>query len=75
VRMQQQNDQVQAATLDVNEKLRDAEARLREIGAKTIGLPTIKERVEMLGGDIHIESGLGRGTRVTLELPSTQPEA
>ena len=29
--MQQQSDQVQAAMLDVNEKLRDAEARLREM--------------------------------------------
>jgi chromosome segregation ATPase len=50
VRMQQQNDQVQAATLDVNEKLRDAEARLREMGAKTIGLPTMQEQLRQLSG-------------------------
>lgn len=50
VRMQQQNDQVQAATLDVNEKLRDAETRLREIGAKTIGLPTMQEQLRQLSG-------------------------
>ena len=48
--MQQQNDQVQAATLDVNEKLRDAEARLREIGAKTIGLPAMQEQLRQLSG-------------------------
>jgi chromosome segregation ATPase len=50
VRMQQQNDQVQAATLDVNEKLRDAEARLREIMAKTIGLPTMQDQLRQLSG-------------------------
>jgi two-component system sensor histidine kinase DegS len=53
---------------DVEEALSGAGSR------KTIGLPTIKERVEMLGGDLHIESSLGRGTRVTLELPPTLPE-
>lgn len=50
VRMQQQNDQVQAATLDVNEKLRDAEARLREISAKTVGLPTMQDQLRQLSG-------------------------
>ena len=50
VRMQQQNDQVQAATLDVNEKLRDAETRLREIIAKTVGLPTMQDQLRQLSG-------------------------
>ncbi len=50
VRMQQQNDQTQAATLDVNEKLRDAEARLREVAAKTLGLPTMHEQLRQLSG-------------------------
>ena len=50
VRMQQQNDQVQAATLDVNEKLRDAETRLREISAKTVGLPTMQDQLRQLSG-------------------------
>ncbi len=50
VRMQQQNDQVQAATLDVNEKLGDAEARLREISTKTVGLPTMQDQLRQLSG-------------------------
>ena len=50
VRMQQQNDQVQAATLDVNEKLRDAETRLREIGVKTVGLPIMQDQLRQLSG-------------------------
>ncbi len=34
-----------------------------------LGLATIRERVEMLGGQIHFDSGLGRGTKVSFELP------
>lgn len=36
---------------------------------KTMGLTTIIEQVEMLGGEIHFDSSLGRGTRVDLNLP------
>ncbi len=49
-RMTQQGDQIQAAILDINEKLRDAEGRLRELGAKTIGLPTIQEQMRQVSG-------------------------
>ena len=38
---------------------------------KTLGIRTIIERVEMLGGEVHFESGLGRGTRVNLKIPAT----
>jgi two-component system sensor histidine kinase DegS len=54
---------------DVDEALASAASR------KTIGLSTMKERVEMLTGEIRIESGIGRGTRVTVDLPATSPEA
>jgi len=37
--------------------------------ADQLGLATIRERVEMLGGQIHFDSGLGRGTKVSFELP------
>jgi two-component system sensor histidine kinase DegS len=36
-----------------------------------LGLPTIQERAEMLGGRVQIESRIGRGTRVRIELPAT----
>jgi two-component system sensor histidine kinase DegS len=36
---------------------------------KTIGLPTQKERIEMLGGKLTIDSSAGRGTKVTIEMP------
>lgn len=49
-RLQQQNDQLQAAILDINEKLRDADARLREVAGKTIGLPTMQEQFRQVSG-------------------------
>jgi len=36
---------------------------------KTMGLITIIEQVEMLGGKIEFDSGIGRGTRAQLTLP------
>jgi len=36
---------------------------------KTMGLMTIIEQVEMLGGEIHFESSVGRGTKAELSLP------
>lgn len=37
---------------------------------KAIGLVAQRERVEMLGGQLQVESSTGRGTRVTVELPT-----
>ncbi len=38
-------------------------------GQKHIGLSTLKEKVELLGGHLEIESTPGQGTRATVELP------
>ncbi len=37
--------------------------------AERLGLVTMRERIEMLGGEIHFDSELGRGMRVTFDLP------
>jgi two-component system sensor histidine kinase DegS len=37
--------------------------------AELLGLATMRERVEMLGGQIYFDSGLGRGTKVSFDLP------
>jgi len=37
---------------------------------KTLGLPTQRERVEMLGGKMIVESSMGRGTKVMVEMPA-----
>jgi chromosome segregation ATPase len=49
-RMQQQGDQIQAAMVDVNEKLRENEGKLREVSARTLGLPVMQDQVRQLGG-------------------------
>lgn len=35
----------------------------------TIGLTSLRERIEMLGGEIHIQSSLGQGARVQFTIP------
>ncbi len=49
---------------DVEETLAAAKER------KSVGLITIQERTEMLGGEIEIDSSVGRGTKVRLEVPA-----
>jgi chromosome segregation ATPase len=49
-RLNQQNDQMAAAMLDVNEKLRDAEGKLREMTARTIGLPVMQDQMRHVAG-------------------------
>lgn len=49
-RLQQQGEQSHAALLDVNEKLRDSEGRLRELSSKTMGLPVMQDQVRQLAG-------------------------
>ncbi|WP_376788384.1 sensor histidine kinase [Thermoflexus sp.] len=50
---------------DVEEALANAPRR------KTIGLTSIRQWVEMLGGQLSITSAPGKGTRVTVFLPSS----
>ncbi len=49
-RIQQQGDQLQAAMLDLNEKHRDGEGRLREVTSRTMGLPVMQDQVRQLTG-------------------------
>jgi two-component system sensor histidine kinase DegS len=46
-----------------------AEAMAAARQRKTMGLTTIIEQVEMLGGQIEFDSAIGRGTKVQLKLP------
>lgn len=48
---------------DVEQTLASAQER------RTLGLATIQRRLEMLGGDIKLESSLGRGTKVAIQIP------
>jgi two-component system sensor histidine kinase DegS len=46
----------------------DALASARQ--RKTLGIAAMQEQVEMLGGQINFESGIGRGTKIKLEIPA-----
>ncbi len=39
-----------------------------------VGLKLIRERVEMLGGYIDIESGVGQGSKVSFQVPCIEPD-
>jgi len=41
---------------------------------KTIGLPTLKERIELLGGELQIDSQVGHGTQAVMDVPAIPPE-
>ncbi len=42
-------------------------------GKKRLGLLSMRERAEMMGGHFQIESAQGRGTTVTVEIPTPKP--
>ncbi|MBA4379570.1 MAG: hypothetical protein C0393_02590, partial [Anaerolinea sp.] len=44
-------------------------ANVGERGAKQLGLLGMRERAELLGGCLTIESGKGKGTSVFVEIP------
>ncbi|MEM7331460.1 MAG: sensor histidine kinase [Chloroflexota bacterium] len=37
--------------------------------AKTIGLSTLRERIQMLGGELNIQSSIGQGSRIEFSIP------
>ncbi len=41
---------------------------------RTIGLATLRERTEMLGGELNIQSSIGQGTRVEFTIPVSVEE-
>ncbi|KAA3662682.1 MAG: sensor histidine kinase [Chloroflexi bacterium] len=38
-------------------------------GTRTIGLSTLRERIQMLGGDLNIQSSIGQGARIEFSIP------
>ncbi|GMQ78642.1 MAG: sensor histidine kinase [Anaerolineae bacterium] len=61
-------DRVTAAVKDNGSGFNVDEA-LADSAKQTVGLPSLKERVEMLGGELSFESRLGIGTRVQITIP------
>jgi two-component system sensor histidine kinase DegS len=38
-------------------------------GSRTIGLSTLRERIQMLGGELNIQSNIGQGARIEFSIP------
>jgi signal transduction histidine kinase len=54
-----------------NGKSFQAEKMLKEKNPKRLGLIGMRERLEMIGGTLAIESSPGKGTLVRAEIPFT----
>ena len=65
---------VSLAIID-NGKGFDAEARAHRDARGGVGLLSVKERVELTGGTVNIESAVGRGTRLYVVIPLTGDES
>lgn len=64
---------VSLAIID-NGKGFDTGARPRGDARRGVGLLSVKERVELAGGTVNIESAVGRGTRLYVVIPLTGDE-
>lgn len=67
-----QNDTVIATVEDDGSGFDVGEVQSPSQQRRGLGLPTIQERAEMLGGTLQIESRLGRGSKARIEIPSGQ---
>jgi two-component system sensor histidine kinase DegS len=65
-----QPDKIVATVEDDGSGFDVAEALASARQRRTLGITTMQEQVEMLGGRISFESSIGRGTRVTVEIPA-----
>ena len=63
---------VSVSTYDVPVKGFDLEKRTREIDSeKRMGLRSLQERTNLLGGSMIVKSQLGQGTKILIKLPQT----
>ena len=63
------NDKVIASIEDDGVGFDVAEAMAASQQHKTLGLSTMQERIEMLGGEMQIDSAPDKGTRIDFWLP------
>jgi signal transduction histidine kinase len=40
---------------------------------KSLGLKTLRERLELVGGSMEVDSEEGRGTKIMMRIPAGQP--
>ena len=64
------SDEISASVSDNGEGFDMNSALINEFTINSMGLVTMKERVEMLGGSFNIKSKCGSGTRVAFSIPN-----
>jgi two-component system sensor histidine kinase DegS len=62
-------DELARVSVEDNGSGFDLTESLTSPDVERLGLAMMRERVEMLGGQIRFDSGLGRGTKISFELP------
>lgn len=62
-------DEVTVTVEDNGQGFEAEEVFLSSPSRKTIGLPSLRERIEMLKGTLKVESRLGQGTRAEFRIP------
>ncbi|MGH3145462.1 MAG: GAF domain-containing sensor histidine kinase, partial [Rubrobacter sp.] len=68
-------DEVRLAVRDWGQGFDPSTPRPGEGPGERIGLHSMQERVALLGGQFHVESHLGAGTLITVEVPLTRSPA
>ena len=63
--------EVQIGVSDDGAGFNPAEPKIDRAMATGFGLFSIRERLELLGGRMHVDATPGRGTRVTISAPSS----
>ena len=72
IRARRDGDAVEVAVEDEGRGFDRDAAAPTESG---LGLFSVRERIEMAGGHVGLDSEPGRGTRVTIRVPAGEPEA
>lgn len=69
-----QDDDVVLSVEDDGTGFEVTEALQSSQHGRAVGLAAMQERIEMLGGQFHVDSSIGRGTRVYIRVPIAEAE-
>lgn len=63
-------EQIRGSVEDDGKGFNPAQIAGTETSSQSFGLSTLRQRVELIGGDVHIDSQSGQGSRVTISVPA-----
>lgn len=63
-------DSLRISVIDQGDGFSYDESRVPQPGDSGFGLISIRDRIEFIGGDMHIDTAPGHGTRVTIAFPA-----